>query len=162
MKSTKWILISMLALTLTSTLILAIAYKKHSAQIKSLTIQNNDLEAQLEKAKNDRDEIQNELDELESKFADVRHFDGGGSYRGSTTGVMYTGSAMETQIDGEFEGWDGDTIFRMMNGTIWQQASYDYTYHYAYMPAVLIYQKNGSYYMKVEDVDEEIMVTRIK
>jgi len=33
---------------------------------------------------------------------------------------------METLIDGAFDGWNGETIFKMMNGTIWQQAEYSY------------------------------------
>jgi hypothetical protein len=31
-----------------------------------------------------------------------------------------------------------------------------------YMPDVIIYKKGGTYYMKVEDVDDEIQVTQIK
>ena len=69
---------------------------------------------------------------------------------------------IETQIDGDFEGWEGETIFKMMNGQIWQQSSYDYTYHYAYSPEVLIYEFNGSWIMRVEDVDETIEVTQLK
>lgn len=69
---------------------------------------------------------------------------------------------IETQIDGDFEGWEGETIFKMMNGQIWQQSSYDYTYHYAYSPEVLIYEFNGSWIMRVEDLDETIEVTQLK
>ena len=69
---------------------------------------------------------------------------------------------METLIDGAFDGWNGETIFKMMNGTIWQQAEYSYMYHYAYMPEVQIYEKGDGYYMKVENVDEEIRVNQIK
>jgi hypothetical protein len=43
---------------------------------------------------------------------------------------------IETRIAGEFEGWEGETIFMMENAQIWQQASYAYTYHYAYRPEV--------------------------
>lgn len=69
---------------------------------------------------------------------------------------------IETQIDGDFEGWEGETIFKMMNGQIWQQSSYDYTYHYAYSPEVLIYEFNGSWIMRVEDLDETIEVIQLK
>lgn len=74
----------------------------------------------------------------------------------------YSKGVIETKIDGEFKGWEGETIFKMMNGTIWQQDSYAYTYHYAYMPEVLLYRKSGRIYMKVEGVDSEIAVKRIK
>ncbi|HEX5153079.1 MAG TPA: hypothetical protein VFW07_16630 [Parafilimonas sp.] len=74
----------------------------------------------------------------------------------------YFSGVMETLIDGAFDGWDGETIFKMMNGTVWQQAEYSCMYQYAYMPEVLIYEKGDGYYMKVEDVDEEIRVTQVK
>ncbi|MCJ7651492.1 MAG: hypothetical protein MUP85_23025 [Candidatus Lokiarchaeota archaeon] len=70
-------------------------------------------------------------------------------------------NVIETQIDGEFAGWEGETIFKMMNGQLWQQSSYDYTYQYAYCPEVLIYKYNNSWIMKVEDVDETIEVIQI-
>jgi peptidoglycan hydrolase-like protein with peptidoglycan-binding domain len=69
---------------------------------------------------------------------------------------------IETKIEGEFEGWDGETIFLLDNGQIWQQSSYDYTYHYAYRPDVLIYKSGGEYKMKVEEVDDTISVIRLK
>ena len=37
------------------------------------------------------------------------------------SGIVPQGSVIESKIDGEFEGWEGDTIFKMMNGQIWQQ-----------------------------------------
>lgn len=71
-------------------------------------------------------------------------------------------NVIETQIDGVFEGWDGETIFKMMNGQIWQQSTYSYKYHYAYFPEVLIYEFQGSWIMRVEDVDETINVIKLK
>jgi len=69
---------------------------------------------------------------------------------------------IETQVDGEFEGWEGDTIFKLMNGQVWQQSSYEYMYHYSYSPQVLIYKFNDSWRMKFEDVDETISVMKLK
>jgi hypothetical protein len=45
--------------------------------------------------------------------------------------------AIEAHIDGEFKGWTGETIYKLRNGQIWQQATYHY--HYAYAPEVTIY-----------------------
>lgn len=73
-----------------------------------------------------------------------------------------TPAVVESQIDGDFEGWEGETVFVLTNGQIWQQTSYDYIYEYAYMPEVLIYATSDGYKMRVEDVDETIYVTRIK
>lgn len=74
-------------------------------------------------------------------------------------------SVIESQIDGDFEGWEGETIFKLVNGQIWQQSSYSYTYHYAYMPQVIIYPSRSSssgYKMKVDGVDEAIDVIQLK
>ena len=73
-----------------------------------------------------------------------------------------TASAIETQVDGEFSGWEGETIVKLMNGQIWQQSEYHYHYHYAYMPKVLLYRSSGGYKMKVEGVERAIGVQRLK
>ena len=69
---------------------------------------------------------------------------------------------IESRIAGEFSGWDGETVFRLANGQIWQQASYDYKYRYAYSPEVLIVRTSGRYMMHVEGMDEAIQVIRLR
>jgi hypothetical protein len=71
-------------------------------------------------------------------------------------------SVIESVIEGEFEGWSGETIFKLDNGQIWQQASYSYTYHYAYRPKVLVYKSESAYQMKVDGVEGTIQVKRLK
>tara|TARA_R110002124_G_scaffold17592_3_gene73618 strand:+ start:51 stop:473 length:423 start_codon:yes stop_codon:yes gene_type:complete len=71
-------------------------------------------------------------------------------------------AVIEGQIDGEFEGWDGDTVFKLTNGQIWQQSSYSYRYHYAYRPKVLIYSGRGGCKLKVEGISDPISVNRLK
>jgi hypothetical protein len=71
--------------------------------------------------------------------------------------------AIEARIDGDFEGWEGETIYKLRNGQIWQQASYHYHYHYAYAPEVTIYSTAGGCAMRVsDDNDEAISVRRLK
>ena len=77
-------------------------------------------------------------------------------------GVAASGDVIETHIDGDFEGWDGDTVWKMDNEQIWQQSSYAYHYHYAYHPQVLIYRASAGWKMKVEGDSEEVSVKRIK
>jgi hypothetical protein len=79
-----------------------------------------------------------------------------------TSSAPSSAAAIETQIQGEFEGWDGETVFKLDNGQIWQQSSYAYTYHYAYRPKVLIYKSGGVYKMKVDGVEDTIQVRRLK
>jgi hypothetical protein len=71
---------------------------------------------------------------------------------------------IETNIRGDFNGWDDETVYKMDDGSIWQQANYHYHYHYAYHPSVIIYPtRSGACHIKVEDDDDEgVDVIRLK
>jgi hypothetical protein len=59
--------------------------------------------------------------------------------------------------------WLGcETIFKLDNGQIWEQAEYAYMYSYSYRPDVTIYQTNSGCRLKVEGDEETILVKRIK
>lgn len=68
--------------------------------------------------------------------------------------VIYNGN-----IDDEFEGFDGDKLFKMADGTFWVQDQYRYWYHYAYRPGAIITEKSGRYILTV--AGQSIHVTRI-
>jgi hypothetical protein len=68
---------------------------------------------------------------------------------------------IKSQIDGEFSGWEGDTLVKLVNGQVWQQAEYWYHYHYAYMPRVTI-TTDGGYKMAVEGISKSVRVERLK
>jgi hypothetical protein len=78
------------------------------------------------------------------------------------TSPITTSTVIESKIDGDFEGWEGDTIFKLQNGQIWQQDSYAYKYSYKYSPKVLIYKSGSGYKMKVDGIDTEIYVKQLK
>ena len=80
---------------------------------------------------------------------------GGGSSKSS-------GNFIESRIDGEFKGWEGESIYKLQNGQIWQQSVYKYRYVYKYSPKVMIFQKNGSFYMQVDGESDAVRVQRIK
>jgi hypothetical protein len=69
---------------------------------------------------------------------------------------------IESTISGEFEGWEGDTVFVLDNGQVWQQIDGSYHYHYAYRPDVLLVRASAGWLMIVEDVEERVEVTRIR
>lgn len=66
--------------------------------------------------------------------------------------------AYEGQIDGNFHGWDGNNVYKLMDGHIIQQSEYHYHYHYAYAPHVIIYQSHGGYKIHVQDDDDQDIV----
>ncbi len=74
----------------------------------------------------------------------------------------YQDVQVETRISGEFEGWQGDTIVKLMNGQIWQQSEYYYQYHYSYMPKVTIISISGQFKMIIDGIPKAIGVIRLK
>ena len=68
---------------------------------------------------------------------------------------------IESQVDGVFEGWDGKTIVKLINGQVWQQSEYYYHYHYAYRPRAIVYQ-SGGYRMQVKGIDKPVRVVRLE
>lgn len=82
--------------------------------------------------------------------------------RGKSAPEAPSQAVIESRIDGEFTGWEGETIFKLSNGQIWQQASYAYTYHYAYRPNVVILRTSGGYVMQVDGVYGKINVRRLR
>lgn len=69
---------------------------------------------------------------------------------------------IESQIDGDFEGFEGETIIKLMNGQIWQQSEYYYHYYYHFMPKVMIYNTGTGYKIKVEGIDKAVGVVKLK
>lgn len=83
-------------------------------------------------------------------------------YSNLNSTFITTSNIIESSIDGEFNGWEGETVVKLINGQIWQQSSYHYEYNYEYMPDVLIYKSGIGYKMKVEGSDEDVEVKRLK
>jgi outer membrane murein-binding lipoprotein Lpp len=73
-----------------------------------------------------------------------------------------TSQAIESQIDGDFNGWDGETIIKLTNGQIWQQTEYYYYYSYSFMPHVIVYRASGGYKMKIEGIEKAVRVEQLK
>jgi hypothetical protein len=75
-------------------------------------------------------------------------------------GVVAEERIIDTRIDGDFDGWVGDTVFRLENGQIWQQTSPSAKYLFVHAPRVVISQ--APFMMKVEGLQGEISVRRLK
>lgn len=71
---------------------------------------------------------------------------------------------IETNIEGDFKGWDGTTTFKLTNLQEWQQVnSTPNISTHLYRPAVFIYLTPRGYKMKIEGLNEEpIFVKKIK
>lgn len=126
------------------------------SHVSTLQAQVGSLKAALQESESDLGRGENLLSELsqhERELADLA----------AKVAPAGTGpDLIESHIEGTFEGWDGETIFKLDNGQIWQQATYAYTYHYAYRPKVYIVKSYGAYKMVVEGVSGSIFVRRLK
>jgi hypothetical protein len=80
--------------------------------------------------------------------------------KSETVSVRQIYDVIESQINGEFKGWEGNTEYQLMNGQVWKQSTYNYEYTYSYMPKVLIYSTGGGYRIQVEGTSAD--VSRIK
>ena len=141
--------------------------KELENKISEFESKNRELSENSTILQKEKDEITEKYDALNLKYS--TYVTKVNNYVENRRAILYTspnttpsGSYIETRIDGEFEGWEGETIFKMQNGTIWQQASYAYKYKYAYSPKVLIFGKSDGTYMKVDGINDEIRVRRIK
>lgn len=45
---------------------------------------------------------------------------------------------MRKQVEDSWEGWDGDTVVRLTDGSVWRQAEYYYEYRYAHRPQIIM------------------------
>ncbi|MGB7481708.1 MAG: hypothetical protein WA924_15390 [Burkholderiaceae bacterium] len=68
---------------------------------------------------------------------------------------------IRSQIDGDFEGFDDENLFKLMNGTYWVQDEYKYWYHYSYCPEALILRKSGRFFIQVDRQSEIVPVRQI-
>lgn len=69
---------------------------------------------------------------------------------------------IESNIDGDFRGWDGSTSFKLLNGDVWVQDEIKTLFQQSiFRPAVYIFQSDdGTYKMKVAGVDEMVQVKK--
>ena len=77
-------------------------------------------------------------------------------------GLSSGGSSIESNIDGEWNGWNGDTIVRLTNGQIWEQYGLHLSLSLGLGNDVFLFQKSGTWYMQVDGEDEAVAVIRLK
>ena len=65
---------------------------------------------------------------------------------------------MRLYIDGAWNGWSGDTIVQLTDGSVWRQDRYHYEYCYAYRPEATF--TNGE--MLVDGMSRPIPVRRLR
>ena len=67
-----------------------------------------------------------------------------------------------SRIIGEFSGWNGETVFELENGQVWQQSRNGLLIAKLTNPKVTIKKAMFSYKLSVEGYNASISVRRIK
>jgi hypothetical protein len=70
--------------------------------------------------------------------------------------VREAGNVIESRINGEFKGWEGDTSYQLANGQVWQQSAHKYKYKYAYSPHAVVYDAGGGHVMRVAGTSAKV------
>lgn len=83
-------------------------------------------------------------------------------YNSKTSKNIDIDNVINATIDGDFEGWSGESIVKLTNGETWKQSEYYYEYIYAFMPNAIITHSQTGYKMKVDGVNEEVGVEKLK
>jgi hypothetical protein len=76
--------------------------------------------------------------------------------------VKAEAETIESRIDGDFEGWEGGTTFKLTNGQLWRQVGHEYNFSYNFNPKVTIVSTQDGYQMQVEGMNKKISVVPIK
>jgi len=64
-----------------------------------------------------------------------------------------------THINGDFEGFDDEVLFKLTDGTCWIQDEHErYWHHYAHCPQARILRKDGRFYIQVDEQDDIVPV----
>ena len=72
-------------------------------------------------------------------------------------------AGIKTRIAGEFNGWDGDTVFRLENGQVWKQRLEGRWSYHAESPEVELHKNlMGFWVLKVVEADKAIGVKRLQ
>jgi hypothetical protein len=67
----------------------------------------------------------------------------------------------EGVIVSDFEGFSDASRFEFQGGTIWEQAEYRYSYHYAYRPSAMVVEGVNGTVLYVDGMAECVRVRRV-
>jgi len=67
----------------------------------------------------------------------------------------------DSYISGDFEGWDGDSIYELEDGSRWELVSYKYSYSYSYRPKATVWRDGGRYYLQVANMSDKQEVREV-
>jgi hypothetical protein len=92
---------------------------------------------------------------VDGKRLNVENISGGAS--GGDAGTV-----IESRVDGDWEGWQGDTIVKLTNGQIWEQIGAKVSARARVNPKVLIFKRGSGHFMQVDGESSAVQVGRLR
>jgi hypothetical protein len=68
---------------------------------------------------------------------------------------------IDSYIIGDFEGWDGDTVYELDDGSRWELTTYNYVYVFRYRPRAIVWREGVRYFLEVEGMPDRQEVREI-
>ncbi len=72
-------------------------------------------------------------------------------------------SVIESSVDGEFNGFDGNTVIRLLDGSLWEQTEFYWEWHWAYLPKATVFRsRSGEWKMQIAGIRRSVGVRKLK
>ena len=68
---------------------------------------------------------------------------------------------LETWIEGEFNGWDGEAVYTLVTGSAWQLTRYRYAYRDKCRPKAKLWKDGPKHLLEIEGMGEPLEVGRV-
>jgi len=68
---------------------------------------------------------------------------------------------VDSYITGDFEGWDGDSVYELDDGSRWELVAYQYLYAFRYQPHAIVWRDGSHYYLEIENMADRPEVREI-
>lgn len=67
----------------------------------------------------------------------------------------------QEELDEPCHGWDGETVFRLRNGEVWQQAAHRQHRFFQERPLVRIWKHGNRHLLEMQGIREVLPVNRL-
>ena len=68
----------------------------------------------------------------------------------------------ESKVNGKFDGWNANTIYRLKNGTKWRLISNKNTYQTSISPKAFVWREGNDYYLEIKGAGKKEKVRRVE
>ena len=68
----------------------------------------------------------------------------------------------ESKLNGKFDGWNGNTIYQLKNGTKWRLIENKNSYQSSFSPKAFVWREGEEYYLEIVGAGTKEKVRRVE